>query len=87
MTEVREKVVISKYATVGIYLYLKGKEFVDAALDMIIENDRVGNEFYTCPTYNYAIKEGAKIGIYNIDFEDMHGLGTPEDLNNYINAM
>lgn len=84
VTEVKEKVVISEYATVGIYLYSKGQDFIDAAIDMIIKNDRVNNEFYTCPTYNYAIKEGKKIGIYNIDFKQMHGIGTPEDLKNYL---
>ena len=84
VVEVKEKVVISEYATVGIYLYSHGKDFVNAAIDMIIENDRVNNEFYTCPTYNYAIKEGLKIGIYNIDFEQMHGIGTPEDLEKYL---
>ncbi len=84
VTEVKEKVVISEYATVGIYLYSKGKDFVDASIDMIIENDRVNNEFYTCPTYNYAIKEGSKIGIYNIEFEQMHGIGIPEDLNLFL---
>ena len=85
--EVKAKVVISEFATVGIYLYSKGKEFVDASIDMIIENDRVNNEFYTCPTYNYAIKNGSKIGIYNIEFKQMHGIGTPEDLNKYIKAI
>jgi NDP-sugar pyrophosphorylase family protein len=84
VTEVKEKVVISEFATVGIYLYSKGKDFVNASIDMIIENDRVNNEFYTCPTYNYAIKDGSKIGIYNIEFEQMHGIGTPEDLNSYL---
>jgi UDP-N-acetylglucosamine diphosphorylase / glucose-1-phosphate thymidylyltransferase / UDP-N-acetylgalactosamine diphosphorylase / glucosamine-1-phosphate N-acetyltransferase / galactosamine-1-phosphate N-acetyltransferase len=84
VTEVKEKVVISKYATVGIYFYSKGKYFIDASIDMIIENDRVNNEFYTCPTYNYAIKDGSMIGIYNIEFEQMHGIGTPEDLNLYL---
>lgn len=84
VTEVKEKVVISEFATVGIYLYSKGKNFIDASIDMIIENDRVNNEFYTCPTYNYAINEGSKIGIYNIEFEQMHGIGTPEDLNLYL---
>jgi UDP-N-acetylglucosamine diphosphorylase / glucose-1-phosphate thymidylyltransferase / UDP-N-acetylgalactosamine diphosphorylase / glucosamine-1-phosphate N-acetyltransferase / galactosamine-1-phosphate N-acetyltransferase len=84
VTEVKEKVVISEFATVGIYLYSKGKEFVNASIDMIIENDRVNNEFYTCPTYNYAIKEGSKIGICNIEFGQMHGIGTPEDLNLYL---
>ena len=79
-----QKVVISEFATVGIYLYSKGKNFVDASIDMIIENDRVNNEFYSCPTYNYAILEGFKIGIYNIEFEQMNGIGTPEDLNLYL---
>ncbi|MBT5491119.1 NTP transferase domain-containing protein [bacterium] len=84
VTEVKEKVVISEYATVGIYLYSKGKYFVNATIDMIIENERVNGEFYTCPTYNYAINEDAKIGIYNIDFKQMHGIGTPDDLNEYL---
>lgn len=87
VTEVKEKVVISEYATVGIYLFSKGRYFVDAGIDMIIENDRVNNEFYTCPTYNYAIAEGKKIGIYNIDYEAMHGIGTPEDLGIYLDLI
>ncbi len=84
VTEVKEKEVISTNATVGIYLFANGKLFVDAALDMIIRNDRVNNEFYVCPTYNYAITNGAKIGIYNISEDAMHGTGTPEDLNKYL---
>lgn len=87
VTEVKEKVVISKFATVGIYLYSRGKDFVDSTIDMIIENERVNGEFYTCPTYNYAIKENAKIGIYNIDYIQMHGIGTPEDLKIYLETM
>lgn len=83
VVEVKEKDAISKFATVGIYLFNKGSLFVDSAVDMIIENDRVNNEFYTCPTYNYAIRSGAKIGVYNIDFCQMHGIGTPEDLEKY----
>ncbi|MBX1798221.1 glycosyltransferase family 2 protein [Campylobacter jejuni] len=80
VVEVKEKEAISEFATVGIYFFNKGKIFVESVIDMIIENDRVNNEFYTCPVYNYAIKSGAKIGIYNIDFSKMHGIGTPEDL-------
>ncbi|MGB5964500.1 MAG: glycosyltransferase family 2 protein [Sulfurimonadaceae bacterium] len=84
VTEVKEKEGISDYATVGIYYFSKGKDFVDAAIDMIIENDRVNGEFYTCPVYNYAIQNGKNIGIYNIGFNTMHGLGTPDDLNAYL---
>ena len=84
VVEVKEKEAISDFATVGIYLFNKGSEFVDSAIDMIIENDRVNNEFYTCPVYNYLINDGAKIGIYDIEFSSMHGIGTPEDLEAYL---
>jgi len=84
VTEVKEKVAISDCATVGIYLYSKGKEFVNATIDMMIANDRVSNEFYTCPTYNYAITDNLNIGIYTIKVNQMHGIGTPDDLNAYL---
>jgi len=51
---------------------------------MIARNDRVNNEFYTAPAYNYAIKNGAKIGCFLMNFDDMHGIGTPDDLQKYI---
>lgn len=82
--EVREKEPISDIATVGIYMFRRGHEFVNAAIDMIVKNDRVNNEYYVCPVYNYAIKNTNRIGIYNIPYEAMHGIGTPEDLDSYI---
>lgn len=84
VTEVQEKKPISEFATVGIYLFKKGASFIDGANQMIKANDRVNNEFYTCPVYNYLIKSGQKIGIFNINETAMHGLGTPEDLNRYL---
>jgi dTDP-glucose pyrophosphorylase len=85
--EVREKIPISDLATVGIYMFRRGKDFVAAAVDMIVQNDRVNNEFYVCPVYNYAIKNGNRIGVYDILFDVMHGLGTPEDLNVYMDIL
>jgi dTDP-glucose pyrophosphorylase len=82
--EVKEKEPISNNATVGIYLFRQGLDFVNSAIQMVIENDRVNNEFYTCPVYNYMIKENKKIGIFEIGENLMHGLGTPEDLELYI---
>lgn len=84
VSEVKEKQAISEYATVGIYLFSKGKYFVDGAIDMIVNNDRVNNEFYTCPVYNYVLRNNKSIGICNIEFNCMHGLGTPEDLKKYL---
>lgn len=84
VTEVREKVAISEHATVGLYYFSKGSSFVAGAIDMILANDRVNNEFYTCPVYNYCIRAGERIGIHGIDAAQMHGLGTPEDLDRFL---
>ena len=82
--EVAEKKPISDIATVGIYLFRKGSEFTKAAIDMIANNERVNGEFYTCPVYNYMINKGAKIGVWHVPMGNMYGLGTPEDLNKYL---
>ena len=80
--EVAEKKVISKNATVGVYYWSKGKDYVKYAEQMIKKNIRVNNEFYVCPVYNEAIQDKKKVIIENVD--KMWGLGTPEDLN-YFN--
>lgn len=84
VVEVREKVPISEIATVGIYFFAKAKYFLDAAIQMIIENERVNGEFYTCPVYNYLIKDRFEIGVYETEYEAMHGLGTPQDLMRFL---
>lgn len=76
---VREKEVISNEATVGIYNYKHGKDFVKYAYQMIEKNIRVNNEFYVAPVYNEMIQSGLKIGYYDIGAK-MFGLGIPEDL-------
>lgn len=85
--EVQEKVPISNNATVGIYLYSMGKYFIDGVMDMIARADKTRNEYYVCPVYNHIIKRGGKIGVYEMDMEKMHGIGTPEDLKQYLNLM
>ncbi|WEX74859.1 glycosyltransferase family 2 protein [Sinorhizobium numidicum] len=81
---VAEKQPISDLATVGIYFFRRAGDYMKAALDMMVHNDRTNGEFYVCPTYNYAIRNGARIGVYEIDKSSMHGLGTPEDLAEYL---
>lgn len=84
ITMIKEKEVISNNATVGIYYFKKGSDFVENAIDMIVRNERVNNEFYVAPIYNYSIKRGGKFGIYFIEKNQMHGIGTPEDLDKYV---
>ncbi len=82
VTEVAEKNPISDIATVGVYYWAKGSDYVKYAEQMINKNIRTNNEFYTCPTFNEAIGDGKKIKTFNID--KMWGLGTPEDLKYYL---
>lgn len=84
VVEVAEKKVISNHATVGIYYYKHGKDFVRYAEQMIRKNIRTNNEFYVCPVFNEFILDGKVISIYEILPEDMNGLGTPEDLEIFL---
>jgi len=83
VTEVAEKNPISNNATVGIYHWKQGSDFVRYAEQMISKNIRTNNEFYICPVYNEAIQDGKKIKISSVD--EMWGMGTPEELNNFLN--
>lgn len=81
-----EKEVISNEATVGIYNFRRGADFVNAADKMIETNQRSKGEFYVAPTYNQLIALDQKVGIFNIGSEakGMYGLGTPEDLQLFL---
>lgn len=83
VTLVREKEVISDEATVGIYNYKHGKDFVKYAHQMINKNIRVNNEFYVAPVYNEMIEDGKKIGFCDVGAK-MYGLGVPDDLNYFV---
>jgi len=82
VSEVAEKRPISNLATVGIYYWRHGNDYVRFAEQMIQKNIRTNNEFYVCPVFNEAIQDGKKIRIKNID--RMWGIGTPEDLNYFL---
>jgi dTDP-glucose pyrophosphorylase len=82
VTEVAEKNPISDIATVGFYYWKRGGDFVKYAERMIEKDIRVNNEFYVAPVFNQAI-EDCKI-IRTFDVPKMWGIGTPEDLNYFI---
>ena len=83
VSEVAEKKPISTNATVGIYYWKRGSDYVKYAEQMIEKNIRTNNEFYVCPVFNETIEDGKKIRIKQIP--RMWGIGTPEDLNYFLN--
>ena len=83
VAEVAEKKPISDNATVGIYYWKKGSDYVKYAEQMISKDIRTNNEFYVCPVFNEAIEDGKKIKVKPIN--QMWGIGTPEDLEYFLN--
>ena len=84
VTEVAEKKQISNDATAGYYYWSRGSDFVKFAEQMIEADDRLNNEFYVAPVYNYAVKAGKRIVITQVD--KVYQMGTPEDLEEYLNG-
>jgi HAD superfamily hydrolase (TIGR01509 family) len=82
VSEVAEKKPISNIATVGVYYWKKGSDYVKYAEQMIDKDIRTNNEFYVCPVFNEAIGDDKKVKVFPI--EKMWGLGTPEDLEVYL---
>lgn len=83
VVEVVEKVVVSNEATVGVYNFARGADFVRAAEAMIAAGRRVNGEFYVAPAYDELIAEGAEIRCCDIG-AGMHGLGVPADLDAFL---
>ena len=80
--EVAEKKPISNLATVGVYYWKHGSDYVKYAEQMIAKNIRVNNEFYVAPVFNEAVSDSKKIRVKSID--RMWGIGTPEDLDYFL---
>jgi NDP-sugar pyrophosphorylase family protein len=85
VTEVVEKNPISDCALTGIHYWNRAEYFFSSAKQMIQNNDRTNNEFYVGPTYNYLISHGLDIGMYEITSDEFYPVGTPHDLERYLN--
>ena len=82
--QVAEKDPISDIASVGIYYWSKGSDYVKYAEQMIEKDIRVNNEFYVCPVINEAIADGKKFKVSYV--KEMWGIGTPEDLETFLKS-
>lgn len=81
--EVAEKKVISNYATAGAYVWKNKSLFINACNKMVQKNIRTNNEFYLAPVYNENINCGQTVVAKEV--KHFRGIGTPDDLESYIN--
>lgn len=76
-----EKEPISNLATVGLYYFKHGSDFVWAAEEMIKKDLRIQGEFYVCPVYNELIARGDRIIAPEV--KEMWPFGEPEDIEHF----
>jgi len=80
--ETAEKREISKNATIGMFAWKRGKDYVKYCKQMVKRNIRVKNEFYVNPVYNQAIADGLKFKLTPI--ETYWSFGSPAKVEKYL---
>lgn len=86
VTEVVEKEVISELATVGIYGFKTAAVFSHALDEMRKRGEKVNNEWYVGPTYNFVSEKFGPVVANNLGpvSSTMFGMGIPVDYENFI---
>lgn len=83
VVEAAEKNPISHHATAGFYWFNHGRNFVNAAQQLIFKGTHVDGQFYICPTMNELILKQARIGIYPIDAQKYHPLKSERQIERF----
>ena len=85
VTEVREKVRISDNCTLGAYYFSSAGLYQQMYKEYYADSSRMErNEKYIAPIYNYMIEKGLPVTISIVDSERVHVLGTPEELQVFL---
>lgn len=80
--EVREKVRISDFCTLGAYYFKTCSLYEKLYEEYYSKRTNIEKgEKYIAPLYNYLIQKGKEVRISVIDVEKIHVLGTPEELD------
>lgn len=87
VVETAEKRPISKLATVGVYYFARGSDFVCAAQAMIKKDAHVDNLFYVCPAFNEMILMQKRIGVHEIPRKAYFSLATPQGAQAYADHL
>jgi len=83
--KVAEKDPISEYATAGLYYWRNWGVYMQSLNMMMAADDRTNGEFYLCPAYNHTLRLPDTV-ITGIMIDEMHGVGTPEDLQLWLDS-
>lgn len=73
-------------ATLGLYFFSRGADFIKYTKRMIDENKPVpyNDQYYVGPVYNWMIEDGRKVTVGNTEILDV--LGSVEDVESFVNT-
>jgi NDP-sugar pyrophosphorylase family protein len=83
--EVREKEVISPWASTGTYWFRRGADFIRMTESRLNSGRREAAEYYVGPLYNDMIATGSK--VKNFPIRKLYCFGTPDDLTATLKQM
>lgn len=84
--EVREKVRISDNCTLGAYYFRTCGLYEELYTEYYSSEEKLEKgEKYVAPLYNYMISKGQEVRISIVNFDKVHVLGTPEELEVFKN--
>lgn len=82
VVEVREKVRISDNCTLGAYYFKTCGLYEQLYNEYYTSDEKLEKgEKYVAPLYNYLIGKGGDVRISIVDYDKVHVLGTPEELD------
>jgi dTDP-glucose pyrophosphorylase len=85
VAEIREKKRISNYCTLGAYYFRTCRLYKELYDEYYSKTQELVNgEKYVAPLYDYLLSKGGEIYISDIDPERVHVLGTPEELQAFL---
>jgi len=86
VVEIKEKQRISNYCTLGAYYFKTCGLYEDLYNEYYSKTrELVNGEKYVAPLYDYLLSKGGEIYISDIAPERVHVLGTPEELQAFLN--
>lgn len=86
VTEIEEKKAISDDALIGVHYWKNASDFFDSGRKLINTYQNLGyKEPYISISYKHLLNDKKILGYHLTDDERYYSLGTPQDINNYLN--
>lgn len=83
--DLAEKQRISDYASIGLYWFGNAGQYVDLYDRFFSEPlNLVHGEKYIAPLYRQLLIEGGKVSLSDLQLSDVHVLGTPAELKQFL---